>query len=181
MELLALSAVLAVMPAFSLGLHTHLVFDSDNLGPGSFFKECPLGEVVSKVYSEHDNDGEDRIPHIDCRPAPLGWNPETCSWTNGFENDWDKPLSYTCPTNWALAGVASLFSNNYDDRIFRFQCCEFKGLKTSECEMTDYLNDWEGVLDYTAPNGTVIAGWFSEHMDGYEDRRHKLLECLFSE
>lgn len=50
-------------------------------------------------------------------------------------------------------------------------------LDTQNCDFTEYLNNFDGVLNFTCPSGTAVAGIFSEHHGRFEDRRFKLKCC----
>ncbi|KAK3767608.1 hypothetical protein RRG08_003869 [Elysia crispata] len=144
-------------------------------------KVCPQGDVLSDVYSIHHKVYQDRRSRLTCRPVPSGAAPGNCTWTRRYVNEWDGPVLFMCPANKVLAGIDSKFDTLVSDRRFKFQCCEYPGYKTSECQLTGYLNDWQDEMSYSASNDAVLTGWFSYHDNGFEDRRHKLVECLFSE
>ncbi|KAK3767606.1 hypothetical protein RRG08_003867 [Elysia crispata] len=164
-----------------VGLNTAWAKTFDNKYTKSLKKECPVGEVLSDVYSIHSNDYEDRKSRLSCRPVPSGAAPGNCTWTKSYINEYDAPVFFMCPPNEVLAGIESKFNDVDSDRRFKFQCCQYPGYKTSECELTGYLNDFDEVVKYKASNDVVLTGWFSYHDNGFEDRRHKLVECLLSE
>ena len=39
-----------------------------------------------------------------------------------------------------------------------------------------WTNDWDGAMDFECPSGQVLAGAYSQHHNGAEDRRWKF-EC----
>ncbi|KAK3740219.1 hypothetical protein RRG08_054241 [Elysia crispata] len=169
-------AVLALVVALAVADESE---EFDNEWDGELSFECPSGEVLTSVYSVHDNHREDRRWRLGCKKAPSGANPTTCSWTDDYINAFDEPISFLCPANYVLTGINSIHSNAAEDRRMKLKCCTKSGYKTSNCELTPYLNGWDAVLDYTVPNGRVITGWFSVHDNGKEDRRHKLIVCTY--
>ncbi|RUS82288.1 hypothetical protein EGW08_009966 [Elysia chlorotica] len=141
---------------------------------------CHGGQVLKSVYSEHSNGAEDRRWRFSCGPAPNGASPGACHWTD-YVNNWDEPISFMCPANYAIAGIQSYHSNGAEDRRMKFKCCTHSGFKTYSCSLTAYLNGWDRPLDYTVPGGQVLAGWASVHSNGAEDRRHKMLVCNYGQ
>ena len=47
----------------------------------------------------------------------------SCSWT-GYQNDWDKEMTYTVPSDSMINGVSSYHSNSKEDRKFKYQTCK---------------------------------------------------------
>ncbi|KAK3740217.1 hypothetical protein RRG08_054239 [Elysia crispata] len=152
-------------------------FDNELDGDLSF--ECPRGKVLGSVYSVHDNSKEDRRWRLGCKKAPAGAKPKTCRWTDDYVNDWDEAVSFMCPANFILSGINSTHSNAAEDRRMKMKCCRKSAYKATNCVLTPYLNDLDGVLDYTVPKSKVITGWFSVHSNSKEDRRHKLIVCSY--
>ncbi|GFN99551.1 hemagglutinin/amebocyte aggregation factor [Plakobranchus ocellatus] len=143
-----------------------------------FLYACHQGEILKSLYSVHNNHKEDRRWKFSCGAAPGGASPQTCYWT-GYENYWDEPMSFQCPSDYVLAGLQSYHSNKREDRRFRFKCCKDSGFRTYSCGMTSYINDWDKVLDYKVPNGHVLTGVSSYHSNHREDRRYKFMICIY--
>ncbi|KAK3779651.1 hypothetical protein RRG08_040374 [Elysia crispata] len=80
----------------------------------------------------------------------------------------------------ALAGLQSVHSNRYEDRVMNFKCCGHSGFKTDSCNMTSSLNALDRELKYSVPEGKVITGWISEYFSKYKDRRHWMILCDYS-
>ena len=53
------------------------------------------------------------------------------------------------------------------DRQFTVTCCDAANVN-NECSITDYLNDFDGLLNYVAPYGQVISGIYSHHDNSRE-------------
>ncbi|GFN99546.1 hemagglutinin/amebocyte aggregation factor [Plakobranchus ocellatus] len=82
-----------------------------------FLYACQEGEVLKSLYSVHDNRKEDRRWRFSCGTAPDGASLQTCFWT-GYVNDWDEPMSFQCPSDYAVAGLQSYHWNKKEDRKF---------------------------------------------------------------
>ncbi|RUS79425.1 hypothetical protein EGW08_012802 [Elysia chlorotica] len=141
--------------------------------------ECPAGQFISSVYSVHNNVKEDRRWRFGCQQPPYGAFRTACTWTADYVNNWDEAVSFMCPAHYAIAGVQSVNSNAHEDRRMKFKCCKPYGYKTLGCELTPFLNDFDAELNFTMPNNKILAGWFSLHSNKYEDRRHKMLSCIY--
>ena len=151
----------------------------DNEWDGELNFECPRGQVLSSVYSVHDDSKEDRRWRLECAAAPSGANPRRCRWTSDYVNTWEEPISYMPRRNWILAGVFSKHNNDHEDRIMKFRYCTDNSYVTISCGLTEYLNDFDAPLNYTVPEGKVLAGWVSMYEGSTRDRRHKMIECSY--
>ena len=167
-------ATLALVIALAVGAAS--AYDNDWDEP--LLKDCPSGQVISTIDSVHFNPKEDRRWRINCKPAPSGATPTSCYWT-GYVNNFDEPISFMCPADYAISGIQSYHSNRHEDRRIRFKCCKQQGYKTYSCALTSYLNNYDAKLNYDLSQGQVLAGWVSIHSNRAEDRRHKMLVCSY--
>ena len=167
-------AMLALVIALAVGAAS--AFDNDWDEP--LLEDCPSGHVIRTIYSVHSNRREDRRWRINCKPAPSGANPTSCFWT-GYVNNFDEPVSSMCSANHVISGIQSYHSNRHEDRRIRFKCCQRSGYRTYSCALTPYLNNYDDKLNYSVPQGKVLAGWVSIHSNRAEDRRHKMLVCSY--
>ncbi|CAG0899962.1 unnamed protein product [Darwinula stevensoni] len=115
--------------------------------------------------SVHHNGREDRIWSFDCGPVETGYS--ACS-QSGYVNQYDEPISYLCPGNGVVAGVASVHSNTAEDRRFDFKCCYLEGVFWTDCYVTSFLHDFDRPLDYSVDPGYYIVGGFSIHSNRQE-------------
>jgi len=129
------------------------------------FIQCPSGQGLYRLRSAHHNDHEDRYFDYACRAVTA--NPVTCSWT-GYVNEFDEPVSFTCPQNNFLAGISSYHDNHKEDRRFRFQCCGSHHLRSQGCFLTGYVNNYDEYINYQAPTGWTFAGTVSVHHNRHE-------------
>ena len=52
------------------------------------------------------------------------------------------------------------------------------GVETYDCALQGFINDWDGMMNYTCPDGRVLGGMYSVHDNGKEDRRFRPYCCL---
>ncbi|XP_064641305.1 hemagglutinin/amebocyte aggregation factor-like [Lineus longissimus] len=137
-------------------------------------RECPQGQLITRLESSHDNGREDRVWTI------------TCS-TNGriktgdrWSRDWttyDQPLRHECGNSEVLAGMRGQHDNGKEDRRWQFMCRPISG-PLINCRWTGFwINDWDDHMDYSIPATYVLNGLYSEHNNGKEDRRWKVRVC----
>ncbi|XP_059171740.1 dermatopontin-like [Physella acuta] len=135
---------------------------------------CPKGQVLSYIASEDNNFYNDRQWDFGCRQ--VGSSTFNCA-KSGYVNDFDLLLAYMCPEGAVVTGIESYHENFYEDRRFKFQCCELDASEFNECYMTEFTNKYDQKFAYTVPAGYVIRGAHSAHKDGVEDRMWKLYIC----
>ncbi|XP_059154336.1 dermatopontin-like [Physella acuta] len=135
--------------------------------------KCPLGQAISYISSEHDDYYEDRKWEFQCRSVGETRDCEQ----SGYVNEFDELLTYVCPHNKVITGVASSHNDHYEDRRFRFQCCSVTGRILTGCYITGDVNVWDGRLTLNVPEGKVVNGAYSIHKDYYEDRKWRFNIC----
>jgi len=134
-------------------------------------------EMVTGFYSVHDNKREDRIWKFYHGRTSSSGKTVTCSdrkWSD-WENQWDGPLSYVCPSNHAINAFRSVHDNGKEDRLWKIGCCKVTGARLVDVGLTSYLNSWDGVLDFTCEDDEVLIGMDSVHDNQKEDRRYAAL------
>ena len=81
-------------------------------------------EHLTRIVSEYRHTEHDRGFKIQCRK---GFVSRDCHWAygayDGFLNDWDKNLTFTCPDNHIITGIESEHDNYKEDRRWNFKCC----------------------------------------------------------
>jgi len=128
-------------------------------------------ELIVGFQSRHDNGREDRRWKIGT--ATLGG--ALCSpgdWSS-YVNDYDASVEFLCPAHHALAGVYSKHHNSYEDRVWKFKCCDlsasgFYKLKSPVAQST--ANRFDGVLHEECLRNSVVVGVVSVHDNSKEDR-----------
>ncbi|RUS86139.1 hypothetical protein EGW08_006087 [Elysia chlorotica] len=171
------SKVVLLAALLAVGLSAVWGVDYVNNWDGPVDFECPDAESIGYLYSIHSNTAEDRRWKIACRKPPSGAEVRKCEWTPNYVNQNDRTLLYMCPANYVISGVKSVHSNRDEDRRYKFKCCKDSNYVTTSCTRSDWLNNWDGALDFTVANGRVLTGWFSVHDNSKEDRRHKFITC----
>ncbi|XP_011451275.3 hemagglutinin/amebocyte aggregation factor [Magallana gigas] len=129
---------------------------------------CPQHQSIQRVVSHHDNHREDRVFDFTCSNYEDS-KFDSCYWTE-YVNDFDQPVIFQCPHGGVLNGVSSYHDNHKEDRRFRFYCCESPGNCLFNCYYSGLVNQYDGDLDYTVPDGHVMRGWTSVHDNHHEDR-----------
>lgn len=129
-------------------------------------------QMLSGLYSYHDDGKEDRRWKFWTGSAE-GLSCSHKAWTD-WVNDWDKPVSFKCGPQQVLSGISSYHHDGKEDRRWRFRCCEiYKNVQVVSSRLTDFLNDWNDVLDFRCGASEVLSGLESVHHNGPEDRRWK--------
>ncbi|CAB4010825.1 Hypothetical predicted protein [Paramuricea clavata] len=141
----------------------------------TFGKQCPAGSGMTKIVSYYSSGYKDRTWAFYCRKdskvtSICHWS----SWLNWYESE----LLYQCPSG-VLTGVYSTHNNYYQDRRFRFRCCQTKKVCQYNCRWTSYVNTFKGRKNYMVPYGYFITGAKSHHNDRHEDRVWRFLICRF--
>jgi len=128
--------------------------------------------MITGLKSYHDNHKEDRRWAIKYGPAS-GVSCRGQGWS-GWRNDWDKQLTFECPTQQALYGIHSYHSNSREDRRWEFRCCIVSGADLRKGGWTGDVNGWDSALDYRCElSHEVVIGLSSYHDNHREDRRWK--------
>ena len=115
---------------------------------------------LSGQYSYHNNFYEDRLyKWTYCKPTSLTSFTDTTTLT---QTSWDAEWTQSCDSInngiAAMYGVVSEHNNYYEDRLFTMYCASLdSSIYTLEnCEWSDQLNNYDGVLDYDCPDNGVI-------------------------
>ncbi|XP_050397171.1 millepora cytotoxin-1 [Patella vulgata] len=137
--------------------------------------ECPLGQVLTKISSQHNNYYEDRQWDFQCAYSCALATSNSCKWTNKV-NTYDHVMNFKCPSGGAITGIRSIHNNYYEDRVFDIKCCDVIKPPAS-CLWTKFENSYDGRLDYTIAANRYLNGIYSVHNNHYEDRRFKFNEC----
>lgn len=136
---------------------------------------CPNTYTISRISSYHSNFYEDRRFSISCKTT---FNSYPQCYESGWVNNFDQYFSYTCPNNYAIAGMVSYHNNNYEDRRFQFRCCGDSSLRYTYCYWTSYLNNFDEYFEWSSDSRTFLAGVSSYHDNHHEDRRFRFYVCL---
>lgn len=127
---------------------------------------CNSRYAFCRIESWHHNGYEDRQYQFDCAYITNDWF-DQCAWTD-YVNDFDKPALFHCPRDQVLTGVHSYHHDGYEDRRWKFQCCGAPNHYTKSCQNSDYLNWFDGYINYYSPADTVFTGAYSYHEDWAE-------------
>ena len=132
---------------------------------GRIDHNCAAGSALYHLYSQHDNGQEDRRWRFGCRMISLT-RLTSCHWTP--QNILDQMLIAHCPAGFAAAGFRSVsYSTPTRDRQFSVKCCK-SATVSKVCKFSGYINNWDAVMNYNAPNGEIITGIYSHHENSKE-------------
>ncbi|KAL2094675.1 hypothetical protein ACEWY4_009394 [Coilia grayii] len=96
-------------------------------------------------------------------------------WQNGF----DEALTFNCPSSDSISYIMSEHNNHHEDRMWDFHC-QRTFTQTTSCMTTNWVNDFDEVLNFQCPSNHVITGMYSFHDNRHEDRRWKFTCCTAS-
>ena len=132
---------------------------------GKIDHNCPAGSALYHMWSQHDNGQMDRRWRFGCRTISLT-QLTSCRWTP--QNELDDMLIAHCPDGYAVTGFKSLsFNRGANDRKFTVKCCKATTVSKT-CKFSGYLNAWDAIMNYNAPNGEIITGIYSHLEDTKE-------------
>lgn len=87
---------------------------------GEWTHTCGTNQVLSAMWSTHDNGREDRIFQFKCSTIPPGFTKSVGGWTGW--SSWDQESLIDCGTAGAISGIISKHDNKKEDRIWRYLC-----------------------------------------------------------
>ena len=148
---------------------------------GTHDTACDDGTALTGLYSQHNNNKEDRRMKFKC--GAIASDITTGGVVDaGSQTDWDGSWARTCPTNSYMIGFHSKHNNGKEDRKFTFRCREVTNAQLSRTQSgwTNWKNNWDDKLDYTSPANTFITGVQSVHNNNKEDRRFKFKYSTFT-
>ncbi|XP_013791521.1 hemagglutinin/amebocyte aggregation factor-like [Limulus polyphemus] len=99
----------------------------------------------------------------------------TLTFAEAWWNNWDCVLHFKCQEKDSIKTISSIHNNRYRDRRWNFYC--ERTFEDPSCYLTNYVNDWEGLVHFTCGNGEAIAGFNSYHDNNKEDRKWRIYCC----
>ncbi|XP_063785034.1 serine/threonine-protein kinase B-raf isoform X4 [Pseudophryne corroboree] len=136
--------------------------------------KCQNHQSIGLIFSAHDNKYEDRVWDFSCTDTFS--NPAKCTWTN-YVNNFDEEFTFSCPFGSVLSGMYSYHENKYEDRRWRFYCCQGEVPVSHNCKWSGYINDFDQYLRWDAPANHYLTGAHSYHDNKTEDRRWEYQSC----
>lgn len=127
---------------------------------------CSTGYGVYHVYSVHANYYQDRRWTFYCKKVVKRGTP-SCSRTSYYLNNFVGTMSFMCDKNRYMAGAYSYYNSYYKDRRWLITCCYASSHITSECRLTNYVNSYDGTINFGTNSGEVIVGAFSEYSSSH--------------
>ncbi|XP_005099798.1 hemagglutinin/amebocyte aggregation factor [Aplysia californica] len=145
----------------------------------AFSFTCDVGKYLQTIESIHSNYHEDRVFNFGCESLKDTHAEETmkdCVW-GPYANDMDGILEFQCPGDKIISGLSSYHDNHYEDRRYKFYCCNPGNLVPYDCKFTSFINSYDNLLTYRVPDRSVIRGVNSVHDNSHEDRIFKFDIC----
>ncbi|XP_048781224.2 dermatopontin-like isoform X1 [Ostrea edulis] len=140
--------------------------------------ECPNGQYLTGIQSPFSDYHHDRKFNLRCSPNSSLLH-SSCAWT-GYVNEMDKPLVFQCPRGGIIDGIESYHDNYFEDRKFRFKCCDVPLMCVYNCKYTGWLNGFGGYFSYLVPANQFIRGVVSFHNNTSDDRKFDFEICSLS-
>ncbi|XP_071172822.1 dermatopontin-like [Mytilus edulis] len=135
---------------------------------------CKDGTAISQIHSVHNNHYEDRIFAFQCRVTEIQQH-TLCNWSQ-YANAFDQFFSFQCVNHGFITGIQSYHDNGYEDRKFKFHCCEIQEMDVTECYFTN-PNPFDATFTATARENYVFRGVTSIHDNHREDREFSWEVC----
>ncbi|XP_069823535.1 E3 ubiquitin/ISG15 ligase TRIM25-like [Dendropsophus ebraccatus] len=136
--------------------------------------QCRSYRSIQSISSVHSNYYEDRMWELSCKNTFD--EPASCTWSS-FANSLDRSLKFTCPSGSVLSGMYSDHDNRRQDRRWSYLCCRGNINYGSNCEWTDYVNDYDKFFFWSTPTGRFLAGVASINNNEKQDRRWMFYTC----
>ena len=122
---------------------------------------CSKAHAIKRIQSSYSSGHRDRRFNFICSRYGNPSKCSDCTTTPQYVNNYRKPILFNCPANQVVAGVESVHNNSPEDRVWKFRCCSSSGHVTTNCELTNYINNLHGNFDYTVPGSKVVVGMYS--------------------
>lgn len=101
--------------------------------------------------------------------------------SSGYVNIWDQEFEYKCPAQKAMSGEVSYHDNGTEDRRHAFTCSDLKIdnqiVPRKSCSWTGQINEYDRLINFECPRGEILAGHWSHHDNGTEDRVYSFYCC----
>jgi hypothetical protein len=152
--------------------------EQEQTGWDSFWNKTGNGsEVISGIWSKHDNEKEDRIFKIAFSSVDgisLGV-PHVVPHDEFLLSQLDQFIAPECAEGEVMTGLASDHIDEKEDRVFKIVCREVMGssseLKKDRMWEDEIANDWDQPFSYNPLRSKFIVGFLSIHDNHREDRR----------
>nr|XP_022307992.1 dermatopontin-like [Crassostrea virginica] len=148
----------------------------DNTYDGHFRFECPSGRYLTGVESIFSAYYHDRIFKFRC---DFELDPSTqvssCYWTD-YVTGMDQPIVFQCGSG-IMHGIESYHEDFYEDRKFKFQCCNLPYTCENNCHYSGWVNNFTEYFNYNTSRAHFIRGIVSFHDNVPEDRKFDFEVC----
>ncbi|XP_078474133.1 hemagglutinin/amebocyte aggregation factor-like [Lampetra fluviatilis] len=91
-----------------------------------------------------------------------------------FVNSYDEPIDFSCPDHQSIYLIYSIENRYFKDRLWDFYCKPtFDTSHPISPQKGNYVNDFDGEVNFTCPVNSVVTAIGSYHDNWAEDRRWK--------
>uniref|UniRef100_A0A673FQ98 Hemagglutinin/amebocyte aggregation factor-like n=2 Tax=Sinocyclocheilus rhinocerous TaxID=307959 RepID=A0A673FQ98_9TELE len=93
-----------------------------------------------------------------------------------WENAYDEPLDFKCPSGQSISYIKSQHHNHHEDRMWEFGCKDTFD-SGSDCFLSPNVNDFDQKFTFECPPHHIITGMSSYHNNKHEDRWWQFYCC----
>ncbi len=173
-----------------------LEFDNESWTPllNNYDAPVTMASVPNRVIrgygtTFHNGHKDNQIRFLLAQPRDgnLELSTSQCTWlpsTNPstWVNDFDADVNFTCPGDTFMTNEHSYHSNTYEDRRYRYQCCQLQKPDTTfvqkkNCEWSGLQNVFRWPVDFRCEDGKTLTGVKSTHNNSHEDRMYRFQCC----
>ena len=94
-----------------------------------------------------------------------------------YQNQFDQQLSRECHRGYGMYKVSSVHDNHREDRVWSWECRKLPIHGYVHCTLTGYVNNFDEPMNFMCGRNQYIAGVYSYHDNGREDRRWRFSCC----
>ena len=102
----------------------------DNEYDRPLHRECPSGQVLYMLISQHNSRKEDRVWTFYCKSHNQLSGGQVCEWKNNV-NSLDAVMDFNCPSGYVITGASSWHDSRKEDRVWNYKCCK-------PCDIRDF-------------------------------------------
>jgi len=162
-------------------LHEERLTSYINSWDGGLNFHCGANQVLVGLKSHHSNRREDRLWQARCASlaATVRGIVQSSDLTS-YRNSFDRYFMHTGVHSKVITGLTSYHNNRKEDRRFRIYLAGLSGVHCKRSWWSNYINGWDGPMDYQCGGNRAMIGLASWHNNRKEDRRYKVRCCDLS-
>ena len=167
-------------PFKALGLVVLLYVSLAQAIPWNMARDSEQDSNLARV--QYQNEFNARDSEDNSNPAPVEYDVRDSEVSSSlakvqWQNVFDRPLSKMCVGTEGMYKVSSIYHGGFRDRRWKWECRSVGGDGHKKCSSTGYVNEWDLPMNFMCPANQYLAGVYSIHDNGREDRRWKFTCC----